>query len=113
MIEIVDKETAALIEVGWIRKIDGWLLGGLVLSSLATLALFYFSCYRAAFFCGFAAWLLQTCWIISLAYRASYFILKTRAVIETLPENAGKIAADILTRRSAVPRNAEAQEALK
>jgi hypothetical protein len=57
--------------------------------------------------------MLQSCWIISLAYRASYFVLKTRAVIETLPENAGKIAADILTRRSAVPSNAEAQEGLK
>jgi len=92
--QFIDDETKSLIQLGFIAPLDYVIFftlvivgfGGLVWAVSARPDFVYI---MAVLLC---LQFLVSLWAITLIYRACYFTLKMRAVMETMPETAAQIA---------------------
>jgi hypothetical protein len=91
---LLDEETKSLLQLGFIVPTDFVFLIILVLVGFSSLIWILsarpdFIYILAIIVC---ANFLTTIWAVTLIYRACYFVLKMRAVMETMPELAAHIA---------------------
>lgn len=102
---IIDPETIALLRLGWIRALDVVIfLIVIFLSALTTVGvLFGFLETNQILLCGISALGLTQFWLLSVSYRACYFTLKMRAIIETMPQEAARIALNYADTKTVPP----------
>jgi len=100
-LQLIDDETRSLFQLGFIVPIDFVFAGILVFVGFT--ALIWIISARPDFVYIMAILLclhfVATIWSITLIYRACYFVLKMRAVMETMPETAAQIAVKIHEQR--------------
>lgn len=94
---LIDEETKSLFQLGFIVPIDFVFLAVLVMTAFGSAIWFIAARPDFVYVVGILACcvFLTTIWLVTLAYRIMYFVLKLRAVMEILPEEAGKIAFKI------------------
>ena len=97
----IDDETKSLFQLGFVAPLDYIIFGTLVIVGFAGLV--WAISARPDFVYIIAVLLclqfLVSIWAITLMYRACYFTLKMRAVMETMPEIAAQIAFKIHEQR--------------
>lgn len=102
---LVDDETKALLQLGFIVPIDFVFAAVLFLGAFATIV--WIAAAKPDFVYVMAVaicmLILLSVWTLTVAYRGIYFTLKMRAVMETMPEEAAKIAFKIHEIKMAQP----------
>jgi hypothetical protein len=91
---LLDEETKSLLQLGFIVPTDFVFL--IILGLIGFSSLIWIIATKPDFVYILAilicANFLTTIWVVTLVYRACYFVLKMRAVMETMPELAAHIA---------------------
>lgn len=90
--QLLDAETKALLELGFIRLLD-LVFFVLILSSIGLCFVrpdWLLWCAGTAAFCG-------VFWVLMLLYRLMYFVLKLTAEVKMLPAAAAKLAVKFST----------------
>jgi hypothetical protein len=107
----IDNETKSLFELGFVMPMDFLFLALEVVGGTA--ALIWILVTKPDFIYVVATLVvlngLLSVWLITLIYRCSYFVLKMRAVMETMPEAAGKIAFSIFQQSVGSPSQEKMQ----
>jgi len=98
---LIDEETRSLVQLGFIVPIDFVFVG--ILGFVGFTSLIWIIAAKPDFVYIMAVLLclhfVATIWSITLIYRCCYFVLKMRAVMETMPETAAQIAVKIHEQR--------------
>lgn len=116
--EFIDDETSSLLKVGWIRKHDLLILTAAFLSFLSAGILLWLSLYHNVSYIWPLVVAISSVWLLALLavmllYRAIYFTLKVRAIMETMPELAANIAVRKMSKGADSPMEDLTEENLE
>jgi hypothetical protein len=110
----IDEETGALLQLGFFKVSD-------VVFALAIFLVIFASVVWGIaarpgllphVLAGVVVLILLCLWIVTLVYRACFFILRMRAVIETMPERAATLALKLFEMRISQPEAAHKESTL-
>lgn len=91
---LLDEQTRALFQVGFIRPVDFVALGTILATTITTFFWWAFGTptWQNVVLVLLGVALVFQAWIVILVYRACYHVIMARSEINTMPEAAAKLA---------------------